>query len=142
MCASIPIRFSTIRGVTAWYPIRFGRQSGMAQSGMSARQREKAEASPESIVDEYLRNFAAYGNVILGSRFAEDALAIAVSRGVRQYVLVGAGFDSFALRRPSFAHEVAVYEVDHPATQGLKLRRRSCPCPRLPDVAQRDFRPW
>jgi len=94
-----------------------------ALSGMSARERERAEASPESIVDEYLRNLAAYGNVILRSRFAEDALATAVLRGVRQYVLVGAGFDSFALRRPPFAHEVTVYEVDHPATQGLKLRR-------------------
>lgn len=94
-----------------------------ALSGMSAREREKAEASPESIVDQYLRNLAAYGNVILRSRFAEDALEIAVSRGVRQYVLVGAGFDSFALRRPSFAQDVAVYEADHPATHGLKLRR-------------------
>ncbi len=94
-----------------------------ALSGTSAGEREKAQASPESIVDDYLGSLAAYGNVILRSRFAEDALAIAVSRGARQYVLVGAGFDSFALRRPPFAQDVVVYEVDHPATQELKLRR-------------------
>ena len=47
----------------------------------------------------------------------------AVERGLRQYVIVGAGFDSFALRRPDWAADVAVIEVDHPATQNYKLER-------------------
>ncbi len=94
-----------------------------ALSGMPVDVRERARASPGSIVDEYLRNSAAYANVILRSRYAEDALAAAVSSGIRQYVMIGAGFDSFALRRPSFARDLAVYEIDHPATQGLKLAR-------------------
>jgi methyltransferase (TIGR00027 family) len=42
---------------------------------------------------------------------------------VRQYVILGAGFDSFALRRPAFAHDVEIIEIDHPATQSLKLER-------------------
>ena len=51
------------------------------------------------------------------------ALAAAVARGVRHYVIIGAGMDSFALRRPTFADDVAVFEVDHPASQALKLER-------------------
>src|SRR4051812_350641 len=70
-----------------------------------------------------LRAHPSYGAVILRARFTEDALADAVARGVRQYVLVGAGMDSFALRRPPWAEELAVVELDHPATQRLKLQR-------------------
>lgn len=51
------------------------------------------------------------------SRFAEDQLASALTRGVRQYVLLGAGLDTFAYRNPS---AVRVFEVDHPATQSWK----------------------
>jgi methyltransferase (TIGR00027 family) len=52
------------------------------------------------------------------SRFAEDKLAEAVGRGVRQYVLLGAGLDTFAHRNPHAG--VRVFEVDHPATQAWK----------------------
>ena len=74
-------------------------------------------------LDGALRAHPSYGTVILRSRYAEDALADAVSRGVGQYVLVGAGMDSFALRRPPFAHDLQIFEVDHPATQEFKSRR-------------------
>jgi methyltransferase (TIGR00027 family) len=50
-------------------------------------------------------------------------LAAAVERGVRQYVIVGAGLDSFGLRRPGFASEVEIFELDHPDTQQFKLAR-------------------
>lgn len=76
-------------------------------------------------LDAGLRASAAYANVIVRSRFAEDMLADAAARGVRQYVLIGAGFDSYALRRPEAARDVAVFEVDHPATQGYKCERIS-----------------
>jgi methyltransferase (TIGR00027 family) len=55
------------------------------------------------------------------SRVAEDALAAAVARGVRQYVILGAGFDTFAYRNPLAA--LRVFEVDHPDTQAAKRRR-------------------
>jgi methyltransferase (TIGR00027 family) len=76
-------------------------------------------------VDVYnaLRRHPSYGNVILRARYTEDALERAVARGVGQYVIVGAGLDSFALRRPSWARELEVFEVDHPATQKFKLAR-------------------
>ncbi len=54
------------------------------------------------------------------SRFAEDALAEAVARGVRQYVVLGAGFDTFGLRNPHAAKGLRVFEVDRPASQGWK----------------------
>jgi O-methyltransferase involved in polyketide biosynthesis len=38
--------------------------------------------------------------VVLRSRYAEDRLALAASRGVRQYVILGAGMDTFAYRQP------------------------------------------
>jgi methyltransferase (TIGR00027 family) len=57
------------------------------------------------------------------SRIAEDALARAVERGVRQIVILGAGLDTFALRNPHGAQEIRIYEVDHPATQAWKLDR-------------------
>ena len=57
------------------------------------------------------------------SRIAEDALSGAVERGVRQIVILGAGLDTFALRNPHGAHEIRIYEVDHPATQAWKRQR-------------------
>jgi methyltransferase (TIGR00027 family) len=55
------------------------------------------------------------------SRFTEDCLAEAKTRGVRQYVLLGAGLDTFAYRMPR--EDLRIFEVDHPATQGWKRAR-------------------
>ena len=55
------------------------------------------------------------------SRFAEDCLEAAVQAGVRQFLILGAGFDTFAFRRPDL--RLRVFEVDHPATQALKRER-------------------
>jgi methyltransferase (TIGR00027 family) len=52
------------------------------------------------------------------SRYAEDELARAVASGVRQYVVLGAGLDTFAYRNPY--PDLRVFEVDHPATQAWK----------------------
>jgi methyltransferase (TIGR00027 family) len=58
--------------------------------------------------------------VVLRSKFAEEEVARAVAAGVAQYVVLGAGLDTFALRNP---HEgLRIFEVDHPATQGWKRR--------------------
>jgi methyltransferase (TIGR00027 family) len=54
------------------------------------------------------------------SRFAEDEFAEAVARGVRQYVALGAGLDTFAWRNPHRESGVRIFEVDHPATQAWK----------------------
>ncbi|MCJ7594652.1 MAG: class I SAM-dependent methyltransferase [Desulfobacterales bacterium] len=57
------------------------------------------------------------------SRFAEDTLAELVPQGVRQYVILGAGLDTFAYRSPYPALTLRVFEVDHPATQTWKRQR-------------------
>ena len=63
----------------------------------------------------------ARAQVTCRSRYAENALARSVGRGIGQYVLLGAGLDSFAYRSP-LASRVRVFEVDHPATQDYKRR--------------------
>jgi methyltransferase (TIGR00027 family) len=85
-------------------------------------ERAAAAADLPSFADCALRATASYTGVITRSRFTEDALDAATARGVRQYVLVGAGFDSYALRAPAAARDLRIYEVDHPATQSMKLR--------------------
>src|SRR4051794_17977072 len=50
------------------------------------------------------------------SRFAEDRLAQAAARGARQYVMVGAGLDTFPWRQPNFATTMRLFAADHPAS--------------------------
>ena len=102
---------------------------------LSPQTRELCEelGDPNAVLDAALQQHPGYGWAILRARYAEDVLETAVRRGVHQYVIVGAGFDSFALRQPAFARHVDVFEVDHPATQQLKrerLRERGVPLPR------------
>jgi methyltransferase (TIGR00027 family) len=53
--------------------------------------------------------------IAVRTRFAEDALAAAVERGVRRVVVLGAGLDTYAYRNPS-RDRLCIFEVDHPAT--------------------------
>ena len=62
-------------------------------------------------------------HLVLRSRFTEDRLAEATVRGVRQYVIVGAGFDTFALRQPEWAASLKIIEIDHLGTQTVKRSR-------------------
>ena len=62
-------------------------------------------------------------HVALRSRFAEDRPAAVVLRGLTQYIVLGAGFDTFALRQPVWAQSLKIVEVDHRATQDMKLSR-------------------
>jgi methyltransferase (TIGR00027 family) len=56
------------------------------------------------------------------TRFADDAIAAAVDRGVRQVVVLGAGLDTYAYRSP-LRDRLHIFEVDHPATQAWKRQR-------------------
>src|SRR5208283_3527559 len=60
--------------------------------------------------------------IAVRTRFAEDALAAAVERGVRQIVVLGAGLDTFAYRG-TLRDPLPIFEVDHPATQAWKRQR-------------------
>lgn len=57
------------------------------------------------------------------ARYCEECLETAMRTGTKQYVLLGAGLDTFAFRRPDFAGRYDVYEVDHPQTQQDKIER-------------------
>lgn len=61
--------------------------------------------------------------VALRARYTEDELAAAIERGTEQYVILGAGLDSFAYRRSDLLARLCVFEVDHPATQHHKQRQ-------------------
>jgi len=74
------------------------------------------------------------------SRYAEDELARAVAHGVAQYVVLGAGLDTFAYRNPH--PRLRVFEVDHPATQAWKreqLQAAEIPVPQSLTFVPIDF---
>jgi methyltransferase (TIGR00027 family) len=56
-------------------------------------------------------------HVLLRSRYTEDCLAAAYTRGIRQYLLLGAGLDTYAWRQAPDRTSLRIFEVDHPATQ-------------------------
>ena len=70
--------------------------------------------------------------IAMRSRIAEDALATAVADGVCQYVVLGAGLDTFAYRSP-FSERLTIFEVDHPMTQRWKRERLQHAAIGLPD---------
>jgi methyltransferase (TIGR00027 family) len=84
--------------------------------GMALVERVREELSP----DETL-GFCRW--VCVRARVAEDAVERALESGVRQYVILGAGLDSFAYRRKDLMDRLQVFEVDHPASQAWKRRR-------------------
>ena len=71
---------------------------------------------PADVVREVLAGVCTRG------RYAEDRLA---TGAFSQYVILGAGLDSFAWRRPDLLGSLRVFEVDHPASQAWKLERVS-----------------
>jgi len=85
-----------------------------------------------------LRAFRA--GVMIRNRYAEEELAQSVQRGVRQYVILGAGLDTFAYRNPFPL--LRVFEVDHPATQAWKrscLEKAAIPIPASVTYVSVDF---
>lgn len=62
-------------------------------------------------------------SIVARARFVEDVVAEQVARGVAQYVILGAGLDTFVQRRPELGSRLAVYEVDRPEPQAWKRQR-------------------
>jgi methyltransferase (TIGR00027 family) len=65
------------------------------------------------------------GYAVMRSRYAEDCLAESLAHGVGQYVIMGAGLDTFGYRQPSWTTSIRILEVDHPATQRWKRAKLS-----------------
>jgi methyltransferase (TIGR00027 family) len=94
--------------------------------GREAASTISATSDRFSPVASFMRAFMA-----ARARFAEDELAQAVQRGVSQFVILGAGLDTFAYRNPH--PNLRVFEVDHPATQAWKRQRLAAENIPIPD---------
>ncbi len=70
---------------------------------------------------QFTRPFRA--SIVARARFIEDLVAEQAARGVGQYVILGAGLDTFAQRRPEIASRLRVFEVDQPGPQAWKRQR-------------------
>lgn len=62
-------------------------------------------------------------SMVARSRFIEDFVIEKSKEGIGQYVILGAGLDTFAQRRPDIASGLQVYEIDQPDTQAWKRQR-------------------
>jgi len=70
---------------------------------------------------QFTRPFRA--SIVARARFIEDLVVERASQGVSQYVILGAGLDTFAQRRPEIASRLIVFEVDQPGPQAWKRQR-------------------
>lgn len=61
--------------------------------------------------------------IVIRARFVEDLVAEQAALGVRQYVILGAGLDTFAQRNPKLASRLHIFEVDRPGPQAWKKQR-------------------
>ncbi|MYT29540.1 class I SAM-dependent methyltransferase [Streptomyces sp. MspMP-M5] len=62
-------------------------------------------------------------STVARARFIEDLIAEQADRGVTQYVILGAGLDTFAQRKPELASHLRIFEIDQPGTQAWKRHR-------------------
>ncbi|MGE0800248.1 MAG: class I SAM-dependent methyltransferase [Lautropia sp.] len=88
---------------------------GLQLAAPDADWRNRPDMSP------FTRPFRA--SILARARFIEDLVAERIAAGVGQYVILGAGLDTFAQRRPESASRLRVFEIDEPGTQAWKRRR-------------------
>lgn len=72
-------------------------------------------------MSSFTRPFRA--SILARARFVEDFVEEQAARGVDQYVILGAGLDTFAQRRPELASRLRVFEIDQPGAQEWKRQR-------------------
>lgn len=80
--------------------------------------------------------------VVLRALFGEEQIPHALDAGIRQYVILGAGYDTFAMRREDLLDTLTIYELDQKATQEEKFRRMAkanIPRPRNTRYVQADL---
>ena len=89
---------------------------GLRLSGPEDGWRHRPDMNPD-----FTRLFRA--SIVARARFIEDLVVEQARHGVSQYVILGAGLDSFAQRRPDVASSLKLFEVDRPDPQGWKRQR-------------------
>ena len=75
------------------------------------------------IAENIFRRNRVGNNVLVRARYAEDKLQECIDSGARQYIILGAGWDSFAFRKPELLNDIHVFELDFPATQERKKNK-------------------
>ncbi len=73
------------------------------------------------------------GFLVARCRYMDDLLQSNLEQGLQQLVILGAGYDSRAFRFEALKRGVNVFEVDHPATQQVKIKKVKAMLGRLPD---------
>ncbi len=96
-------------------PPVFRDEVGLRLAGPEDGWRERPDMAP------FTRPFRA--SILARARFIEDCVEEQAGRGVAQYVLLGAGLDTFAQRRVDLAARMTVFEVDQPGPQAWKRQR-------------------
>lgn len=96
-------------------PHVFEDEVGLKLAGPDEGWRDRPDMSP------FTRPFRA--SILARARFVEDLVVDEVARGVGQYVILGAGLDTFAQRRPELGSRVSVFEIDRPGPQEWKRQR-------------------
>lgn len=88
------------------------------------RQRVGDDYSPIEAIELIHRHGAFAAASKARNRYAEDCLETAIrEHGIQQYVIIGAGLDTFAFRRPDLTEALTIFELDHPASQQFKQTR-------------------
>lgn len=91
---------------------------GLQLAAPDAGWRERPDMNPL-----FTRPFRA--GIVARARFIEDLVVDQADRGISQYVILGAGLDTFAQRRPEIAARLTIFEVDRPEPQAWKRQRLS-----------------
>ena len=97
-------------------PHVFEDEIGIALLAPGAGWRDRQDMDPQ-----FTRPFRA--SIVARARFVEDWVAQQMDKGIDQYVILGAGLDSFVQRRPEIASRLQVFEIDRPGPQAWKRRR-------------------
>lgn len=82
---------------------------------------EQIRLNPDKFRTPWMNGLRSH--IVLRSRYAEDRLAEAVHNGVRQYLMLGSGLDTFPYRQPPWAEALRIFEVDRSASQLFKRER-------------------
>lgn len=75
------------------------------------------------LTEKILRRNKIGNNILIRARYAENQLENCIKQGVKQYIILGAGWDSFAFRKQDLLKDLNVFELDFPSTQEKKRKK-------------------
>jgi methyltransferase (TIGR00027 family) len=100
-------------------------ENGLLTAAPDTSSSLSASSDRRNELSRLLRHHPAPAPVLARARYTEDHLFEAVRGGAAQYVMVGAGLETFALRHQGLRDRLQVFEIDHPSTQAFKQQALS-----------------